>query len=917
MAGQEFPESFRDPLYASLDAGNEEKFGLPTGMLSAVRTEGERTNASRVSSAGARTPYQITPATRKAVLDQYGVDAYLSPGTASEVAGILLRDSMKRNDSDPEQAVREYHGGTNRDNWGKVNEAYWRRVGSGMRDTATRSMADTFGQWMAENPAAAPVANAGHQATPAPADMAQGFANWRSGGDQIPGSDPPPARQPVALGIPPTPAPAEPGLIDKAIGTGEAALTTATGATGGTLGMIGGTLKGLAEQILSGQFGTAQAADLVEKSAMQGAQALTYRPRTQSGQDQTEAVGQFLQQVLPAAVVAPSLAVPGAMAVANQAGRAGAAAVLDRAATAMPAVVRDRLGVPAAADAAVAAAPDVAQATTATAPAAAAMTPEELAATARKAVNGGIGSGKAEQVLAEQASPDPATISAARRLGIEEHLQHDHVTTSEAYRQVTAALKSSNPGSALSIAEREGLSRVSQRASELVDELGGTRDLSALDQGVKDNLKGTVDELSGHADALYEKLRDNIPSKAPAPADNVLEFIKQRADELGGAQNLTPLEKQIVAKLTPKEVKTVETVPGNPLMPGAQSATKRTTTALRQPTYTLLDDVRKDVGAAARMAGPFKDADTGLAKKLYELITADQGKIADGAGMSDVLAAAKAAVSQRKAIESDLASLFGRNLDRSLLRGGEGGLAGAVSRVAQGDTSALTRLLAAVPPEMRQSVVASGLGTVFKRATSGGRMDFTGYAKWYEGLRTNRQAYAATMVNLPLAARKQLAALYQVSKGVSESLNRRTGTGAINTIRAELLGKETLLDNLYALARRGAVGAAVGTVATPIAGPGVGAALASALTKVKPRSMAAVDELLASPEFAHLVRTTAGTKEQAAVVKRVAHSAPFLRMVRAVGNPRELANREKWLLGAMRPPAQPQQQDQRQSAAHH
>jgi hypothetical protein len=102
----------------------------------------------------------------------------------------------------------------------------------------------------------------------------------------------------------------EPSVGEKIVGTGEAALTIGTGAVGGTAGLIGGTLKGLAEQILSGQFGSQQAADLVQKSAMQGAQALTYAPRTQSGQEQVQAVGEVLQNVPPVIpVVGPTGAV--------------------------------------------------------------------------------------------------------------------------------------------------------------------------------------------------------------------------------------------------------------------------------------------------------------------------------------------------------------------------------------------------------------------------------------------------------------------------------------------------------------------------------------------------------------------------------------------------------------------------------
>lgn len=92
---------------------------------------------------------------------------------------------------------------------------------------------------------------------------------------------------------------------DKAIGAGEAALSAGTGVTTGALGMIGGTLKGLAEQILNGSYGTPQAAQAVEDAAGQGAQALTYQPSTQSGQDQTAAIGNFMQNV--AGALPPSM----------------------------------------------------------------------------------------------------------------------------------------------------------------------------------------------------------------------------------------------------------------------------------------------------------------------------------------------------------------------------------------------------------------------------------------------------------------------------------------------------------------------------------------------------------------------------------------------------------------------------------
>jgi hypothetical protein len=107
------------------------------------------------------------------------------------------------------------------------------------------------------------------------------------------------------------PLPQEPGIGQQLIGAGETALTLGTAATGGTLGTLAGTLQGLSQQILSGQFGTPEAMRAVEQAAAKGAQALTYQPRTQAGQEQVQAVGQVLANVLPP--VLPAIAAPGAV----------------------------------------------------------------------------------------------------------------------------------------------------------------------------------------------------------------------------------------------------------------------------------------------------------------------------------------------------------------------------------------------------------------------------------------------------------------------------------------------------------------------------------------------------------------------------------------------------------------------------
>lgn len=79
-----------------------------------------------------------------------------------------------------------------------------------------------------------------------------------------------------------------------AIGTGEAALALATGATTGAAGMIGGAIKGILDEVAAGKFGTQDAADRIEKLAAESGAALTYTPRTDQGKEQVQAVGETL-----------------------------------------------------------------------------------------------------------------------------------------------------------------------------------------------------------------------------------------------------------------------------------------------------------------------------------------------------------------------------------------------------------------------------------------------------------------------------------------------------------------------------------------------------------------------------------------------------------------------------------------------
>jgi len=100
--------------------------------------------------------------------------------------------------------------------------------------------------------------------------------------------------------IPSQPEP-EPTLGEQAIGAGEAALTAATGATGGALGLLGGTLQGIISELRSGEFGSSEAANRIADRAEAAMTDFTYAPRTETGQEYVQAIGEAGEALAPMA----------------------------------------------------------------------------------------------------------------------------------------------------------------------------------------------------------------------------------------------------------------------------------------------------------------------------------------------------------------------------------------------------------------------------------------------------------------------------------------------------------------------------------------------------------------------------------------------------------------------------------------
>ncbi len=959
MAG---PNKYSDPYWSSLADKVEAKLELPAGLLNRIVNLGERSNADQVSEAGAKTPFQIIPATRAAAIKKYGIDPYLSDENAAEVAGKLLKDSLDRNGGNEAEAVGEYHGGVDRTNWGPRTRAYVGRVTGGGRSaqagesqTESKAPMSTYDRIKAKQQAAVPVSQianvfAAYQAgTMDPADAKQFERDVKDGRVLLPEGQalqrlpaaavdggggnaavlPAPVAKAYADGtmgeedriqleqdvragvvsLPPGVAlgnTQRPGFVDKmqeavtgtkrrteeteaapdwadmpelnsfSMSSAKAALGTMISNPSESVQILQANFPGVkARQDDKGNYFLQSSIDGKEYAIKPG-----FRPSdipragaalaafTPAGRV-TSIVGAGLASGATQAVIEGTQAAAGGNFDTAEVGNAAAfGAAVPAAIRAVKAgidpareVIRNARGIPPPGT------PPGAP------PPVTPMAAEELANTTRAAATGGLGSKGATAEVAAQTLADPKIVAAAKRLGIEDHLQPDHVTTNQAYRELAQAIKSV-PGSETRAAELVGLQGVAKRADDLVDELGGTRDLSQVDDTLRTRMSATQKELSDKADEAYSDLRANIPARADAPAPTVLQFIDKRLQDLGGAKkDLSTMERNILNKLAPKDILDDA---GNVI-------------GQKQPTYALLDDVRRDLTAArVKKQGPFKDADSGMIKKLERELMVDQKAAAAAHGQLPQFEAAQGLVRVRKGLEDDMMALFGKELNKSMV----GDLNQSLAALPKGDTSKLMALLKAIPETMRKDTVASGLSNAFNISAKNQQLSFKNYTQWYEGLVKNKQSYTMLMANLPPEARKRMSDLYRVSKGISDATRERITTGRIMAVSEQLRGADSLMGNIFDLAKRSSVGAVaeVGTTAAGMPGTGLAAGLASALTKGKPNTMKAADALISSPEF-----LAAARNPTPAAVRRLGLSKAFRDYARALKNPRVLSDPEKWI----------------------
>lgn len=873
-------ESYKDQRWLDVASLAEQKHGIPNGLLQSILLHGERSNPDQVSPAGARTPFQIIPKTRSDVLEKYGIDAYLSPETSAEVAALLLKESLDRNDGSIGLAAAEYHGGTDRKQWGKKTTNYVDRVLNGINEINSQNK-----QLESKD-------------SPSVANMEVGVAepqfrdsNAFSSNDQV-------FNKLYQAYLSGKMTPSEENEFEQDIKKGFdfSSLSTNTspnnesGLTNGDVTENNSIIDSI-QDMFTGNLRKTQTTESLQdwanmpelndisvaslKAALgtmatnpeETASVLKSNfPKVEVSQDEKgnyllkSSIDGNIYAIKPGFQVSDIPRIAGSVLAFTPASKA--ATTLGRAAAS--GVTQGVIEGSQAATGGTFDAGDVASS----------VVTSPLADMAASIVNRGMSkiqksknvpSNIAQGVKKEQRSsgitqeqdtspvdlfkqyaagkvdestvlerapdlvaPDKEVVGAAKRLRIDQYLDPDQMSTNQAFIELSQALKSI-PSSTYRASERENLKKIGEKANAIVKEVGATDDLSLLNDKIKNNISDTIDALTKESNEIYNFLNANIKKNDRFRPSSVLGFISERAKDLGGNENLSSMEKSILNRFTKTDKKTKEII---------------------NPTYGLIDEVRKEVGSSLKGVGPFSDSDIGLSKKIYQLLTDDSINIVKSLGFDKEAKKAKKLVALRKSFENDMVTLFGKKIDQSFVAK----FINSSNKLSTGDFDSFKRVIMSIPQDLRQESVASSVKYFFGKAIDSGDLNFNTFAKWYAGLRKNSQAYNMLMSYLPSKTRTQLRDLFLVSNAINKANANKISTGRLSTIKADINNVDSIMNNLYNIAKRSFVGVPIEAITTSVGAPGAGVAagIASALSKSKDKPIELVEKIISSDAFKNM-----------------------------------------------------------------
>lgn len=491
----------------------------------------------------------------------------------------------------------------------------------------------------------------------------------------------------------------------------------------------------------------------------------------------------------------------------------------------------------------------------------------------RRGAGFGIGARRAREELARISQANPEAAAAAQRLGIE--LPVDVLTDQRQIREAIGATRSI-AGSEASAAWRDDLTRITERADEAIQELGGATDLSTVSDRVLSRLTGTQTELRQRAGDIYNQVDAAVPRGTRFEPNNIVRALNQSIEELGGETGMTSAERRLFQMVSD---------PDQPVTYGRLMREK--------------DQIRRALDGDIR-ENPYGSVDQTTLRRMYNALTDDQLANVERVGgteLRDNLVLANQLWRQQGELGTQIVSAFGRDQQGSIASR----LRSAISSGARGDISGLNRTLQMVPEDLRREAVVSAIREIASGTQGGVRgFGFSQYTNLYSSLRRNPEVYRQVVDAIGPDANAVLRDLYEISRRVTDARANIITTGRANQPLISAMRAEGLMGRfMNTTAGRRAVQATTTGTGGAVGGlPGamIGDAFGDMLARAQPDRMQAASRLFRSDDFKALVEQAASQPEVAPrVINRVANSRDFRRWAEVVG----IEDPRNWLQGAI------------------
>ncbi len=465
-------------------------------------------------------------------------------------------------------------------------------------------------------------------------------------------------------------------------------------------------------------------------------------------------------------------------------------------------------------------------------------------------------------------SHDKELTDAARNLGIEPEQMFDAYLTKNKAGQEFQTQMALVPDSELSVIRKDSLTALNDSAESLLNSLG-KRNLSDMDDALVGRYNSTIKSLKDQEKALYKDVSSAIPSRTTVSADMTEIQLNKWADDRGGWEYLSPIEKEVFEAVAP--------------LGGAKNSGALT--------YDRLDYLRKKVGKEYDKASTvFGNENGSRMKMLYASLSDDMHAIANKFEVGSEAKLAKQIGAQRFKVQKAFENVAGKGLDKSITNQ----VTSAISNLAKGERAQFHKAMNAIPENQRQQVIATSLNDIFSKGTkkSSDNM-FTGMVDTWAAMKSKGTEKTLYRYLSP-EARKSLESMYSLAKNVQEANRYWIPTGVTARFTEKFndnigfSGKINYIGELLSGERGGWIGKAFASLAA--AKTGGGSFIASQALKqtsggAKGRGYNAVTEMMTSPEWKRLVMSSRGSPQaQQAAVKSVEENISKSRWWREIYN---------------------------------